>query len=226
MKIISRMGSPTDINMPELETRHQTSPFSPNRTLNGVTAPHNGTDFSRHPLGLGSPIYAPIDGIVIVAHDRDSGSAGKHIAINHGAGLHTRYLHLDTVLVKVGEYVRRGQQIGTMGFTGDVVPKGPGGTHLHFEIRENDGARPVDPLPYLRGTKQIGPRLYIDGQLVLDYAVQLNSGRMFFQQPSLSGKSAWVEARTWSNFLLAFGIIKTAEWDWDQENGVAHLKTK
>ncbi|SDA27671.1 Peptidase family M23 [Ruminococcus sp. YE71] len=60
------------------------------------------------------------------------GGYGNFIIIDHGNGFLTLYGHLTQGLVKVGDKVERGQQIGLMGSTGYST-----GTHLHFELRYN-----------------------------------------------------------------------------------------
>ncbi len=89
--------------------------------------------WSRHP-GLdiaapkGTPVVAADSGYVIQAGWNNSGY-GFMILINHGNGYLTRYAHLSTLNVEVGESVRKGQLIGRVGSTGNST-----GPHLHFEI--------------------------------------------------------------------------------------------
>ncbi len=81
-------------------------------------------------------------------------SYGEYIIINHHDGTMTLYGHMKpgSRRVSVGQKVTRGQVIGTVGNTGNCLPRPTPssplrGTHLHFEVRV-DG-RPVNPLPYL-----------------------------------------------------------------------------
>ena len=116
---------------------------------------HYGIDI-QHVPNKGDDIIAFAAGKVTIAKDTVPGfddknnTAGNYIEIDHGNGFKTRYLHLKhkSVKVKVGDVVRQGQVIATMGSTGYST-----GVHLHFEIWKN-GSR-VDPLPYLKGTERI-----------------------------------------------------------------------
>ena len=66
---------------------------------------------------------------------------GNYIKIKHTGGFVSFYAHLSRTLVKKGETVKRGEQVGKAGDTG--VATGP---HLHFEIRKN--GKVVDPIQY------------------------------------------------------------------------------
>ena len=89
----------------------------------------------------GTPVYAADDGYVTLS-GRDTWGYGKQVVIDHGNGYLTRYAQLDTILVRAGDSVAEGQQIGTMGSTGRST-----GPHLHFEVI-HDGS-PVDPMGLL-----------------------------------------------------------------------------
>jgi murein DD-endopeptidase MepM/ murein hydrolase activator NlpD len=67
---------------------------------------------------------------------------GKFVIVDHKNGFVTLYANLNSILVKRNQSVEAGQQIGTVGDTGDSM-----GPHLHFEIRYN-GVR-LNPLEYL-----------------------------------------------------------------------------
>jgi murein DD-endopeptidase MepM/ murein hydrolase activator NlpD len=64
------------------------------------------------------------------------------VMIDHGNGYVTLYAHLNSIYVRQGENVSKGQQIGTVGNTGNST-----GPHLHFEVRYQGVAR--NPFTYL-----------------------------------------------------------------------------
>lgn len=105
--------------------------------FHGRTAFHAGLDFAGAP---GTRVLAVADGVVSFA-GRD-GNFGKLVEITHGNGYVTRYAHNSTLLVEVGQTVRKGDPIALMGSTGRST-----GTHLHFEVLR-DG-RPVNPLSFV-----------------------------------------------------------------------------
>jgi murein DD-endopeptidase MepM/ murein hydrolase activator NlpD len=85
---------------------------------------HKGIDFKAT---VGTPVYAPAEGVVSVARRR-SGN-GNYIKVIHNYGFATTYSHLSKFNVKVGEYVHKGQKIAESGNTG--LSTGP---HLHYEL--------------------------------------------------------------------------------------------
>lgn len=88
---------------------------------------HIGVDL-RNPKG--TPIKAADDGVVTFA--AYSGTYGNIVKLSHGNGLETRYAHCDTMNVSVGQVVKKGETIATVGKTGRAT-----GYHLHFEVRKN-----------------------------------------------------------------------------------------
>ena len=107
--------------------------------LNGMTAFHQGVDF---PVPVGTPVHAPADGTVSAARDR--WGFGKVVELDHGNGLKTRFAHLSSQQVKVGDKVKAGQVIALSGDTGTLASAGP---HLHFEVWKN--GKPIDPAKLL-----------------------------------------------------------------------------
>ncbi|MDR3686274.1 MAG: peptidoglycan DD-metalloendopeptidase family protein [Coriobacteriia bacterium] len=102
---------------------------------------HAGIDISGPGIN-GAPIIAAGAGTVIAAGPH--GGYGNVVMIDHGNGVVTVYGHQQSggIRVSVGQHVKRGQRIGTVGSTG--MSTGP---HLHFEVRVNGSA--VNPLNYL-----------------------------------------------------------------------------
>ena len=103
----------------------------------GEGAFHTGVDIA---VPAGTPIRAAADGILF--HAGPDASYGNEALIDHGYGLTTKYGHLKALSVVVGQEVRRGQIIGTVGMTGRTT-----GPHLHYEVLV--GGTPVNPVEYL-----------------------------------------------------------------------------
>jgi murein DD-endopeptidase MepM/ murein hydrolase activator NlpD len=89
----------------------------------------------------GIDVMAETGGVVIFSGTHPQ--YGKMIEIDHGNGLITRYAHASKRLVKVGDLVVRGVQIGKVGKTGRAT-----GSHLHFEVRRRGAS--VNPKRFLR----------------------------------------------------------------------------
>ena len=112
-------------------------------------ANHTGVDFSGAGIS-GKPILAAKSGTVVTstALKNSNGtyrSYGEYIVINHHDGTMTLYAHgaPGSRLVSVGQKISQGQQIMSVGTTGNST-----GYHLHFEVRVN--GVPVNPAPYLK----------------------------------------------------------------------------
>lgn len=115
-----------------------TSRFGPRPALGGAGSEfHHGIDI-RAPMG--TPVLAAGSGQVAVVQ-RMSGY-GLAVVLDHGLGMSTLYAHLAEAHVAVGDQVRRGQVLGTVGRSGRTT-----GPHLHYEVRF--GTEPLDPVCYL-----------------------------------------------------------------------------
>ena len=101
---------------------------------------HNGMDIASE-NGTGTEILAAAEGKVVKV-ERDNTGYGYHIIIDHGSGVQTLYAHLHDIYVELGQEVKAGEIIGTMGSTGNST-----GIHLHFEI-QIDGEY-IDPYEFI-----------------------------------------------------------------------------
>lgn len=124
---------------------------------------HEGLDFACE---VGTPLYATGDGVIINAGYGESGY-GIHVDIDHGNGYRTKYAHMSSSKVQVGQKVTRGQLVGHSGNTG--LSSGP---HLHYEIMLN-GVK-LDPVDffYLDLSPQEYRRLSLDPGSVTKEAVK------------------------------------------------------
>jgi murein DD-endopeptidase MepM/ murein hydrolase activator NlpD len=101
---------------------------------------HSGLDIAA---GGGNAVLAVCDGVVTTAKWHNS--YGNYVVIYHGDGTSSLYAHMQnkSITVKVGDKVKRGQQIGKVGTTGDST-----GNHLHFSVLVNGSyLNPDDYLP-------------------------------------------------------------------------------
>lgn len=92
---------------------------------------HTGIDLLAT---AGTSVQAVKDGIVAFAGDQ--GSYGNLVVVNHQSGKQTRYAHLESVAVQVGQKVKQGELIGKVGTTGQPSSEQ---VHLHFELRYASG---------------------------------------------------------------------------------------
>lgn len=124
-------GRPVDKGWQSSGFGRRLDPFS------GQMAWHGGLDFSAP---KGSKVRAVAGGVVVFSGRR--GAYGNLVEINHGNGYSTRYAHSSQNLVAIGDVVRKGDAIATVGASGRAT-----GPHVHFEVLK-DG-RSVDPARYV-----------------------------------------------------------------------------
>ena len=128
------MGFKNGFISPVKEYRKTTN-FGAQRILNGEPKkPHYGVDMAAP---VGTPIYAPADGIVSLADD-DLYFEGAMVLLDHGQGLISMYLHTDEILVEPGQRVKQGEQIATVGSKGRST-----GPHLCWRLKWRN--RNLDP---------------------------------------------------------------------------------
>jgi len=94
--------------------------------VSGRKRMHRGLDFA---VNIGTPIYAPADGVVETVRPSNKGS-GNFLRLQHSFGFTSSYSHLKKFAVRSGDFVNKGELIGYSGNSG--LSSGP---HLHYEIR-------------------------------------------------------------------------------------------
>jgi murein DD-endopeptidase MepM/ murein hydrolase activator NlpD len=120
-----------------------TSPFGMRtHPISGTSEFHQGTDLGA---GMGAPILAAYTGQVV--QSGPNGGLGNSVTLAHGPYVRTRYGHMSQVAVQVGQIVKQGTIIGSVGSTG--MSTGP---HLHFELWQAAGGQwsPIDPYQQLQ----------------------------------------------------------------------------
>jgi hypothetical protein len=110
---------------------YRESPFTGERIF------HSGLDIANK---TGTKVIASANGKIAYAARKLH--FGNMVTIDHGFGRVTRYGHLDKILVKPGQLIKRGDVLGLLGNTGQST-----GPHLHYEVRIN--GTPIDPLQYI-----------------------------------------------------------------------------
>jgi murein DD-endopeptidase MepM/ murein hydrolase activator NlpD len=129
---------------PPLNTYYITSGFGKRRDpINKRWAAHYGLD-------LGGPfksrVYSTAPGVVSYAGWK--GKYGKLVEINHGAGIKTRYGHLNNFNVKKGQKIKFHQKIGNLGSTGRST-----GAHLHYEVIFRGKA--LNPIKFIKAGRNV-----------------------------------------------------------------------
>lgn len=141
---INAMGDPSPITEQREASKHISERvLGENRNLNDTygsrsprrTGPHGGYDLRGR---TGDPLYAYDDGEVTSAGN-SGGDSGNLVKIKLDNGYEVGYSHMDTISVRQGQRVKRGDPIGTVGNTGNST-----GSHLHFSVKDSQG-RTVDP---------------------------------------------------------------------------------
>jgi len=141
-------------------TKQQVSkpvPPPPRRTGKGFIWPVNGKVISRFGtkaaglqndgVNIAAPRGAPVQSIengVVAYSGNELRGFGNLLLIKHSGGWISAYAHNEKLMVKRGDKIRKGQQIATVGSTGNV--KTP---QLHFELRK--GKKALNPQKYLKG---------------------------------------------------------------------------
>jgi len=125
---------------------------------------HMGTDIFAPE---GRPVLAAGDGVVTMAVFTPKKGPGCKVAVYHGAGVYTYYLHMSAIYCREGDRVKRGDVIAAVGATGNAAGTP---THLHFEVDFDveTGGKPAwfrayvnDPAPGIAGLRSVEPLAYV-----------------------------------------------------------------
>jgi murein DD-endopeptidase MepM/ murein hydrolase activator NlpD len=129
-----------------LDTITVTSPFGYKRIYTNYSTVHQGADLRAK---IGTPVYAISDGKVVWGEGKTLYLEGPMVAIDHGNGIISKYLHLSKVLAQAGSMVKKGDIIGYSGDQGADVK----GAHLHFAIKVGNAS--VNPLQFIREAQKL-----------------------------------------------------------------------
>jgi murein DD-endopeptidase MepM/ murein hydrolase activator NlpD len=114
------------------------SPFGQRKKKDGTIGFHYGIDLAAL---KGTPVCAAADGVVVKACYEEG--YGNVVVVQHTQRISTRYAHLNSVHVKVGVRIAKGNLLGKVGETGFIRKRTKDGSHLHFEVC--DGGKRVNP---------------------------------------------------------------------------------
>lgn len=141
--------------------------------------PHSGVDFTGQ---FGEDVIAPADGTVVTHWGANPQTCGNTVAINHAEfDRYTVFCHFQDVSVNIGQKIRRGDKIGTLGdsgVAGDCRKTGRPCAIVHMELNTDGRGHPTamkgvtfDVLEYSVGCFDSGSS-YPTDKLVLTYPVR------------------------------------------------------
>lgn len=106
----------------------------PKNLINTPTSEHHDYPAVDLPVAPGTPVFAMTPGKIALVEE--PGGCGHGIQIVNGPDTWL-YCHLAAQDASPGSQIGAGDQIGSSGFSGDVRPPGPGGAHLHVQLRRS-----------------------------------------------------------------------------------------
>ena len=139
-------------DIPELAEDQLVWPVKYGYISRGVCGRHSGVDMMSR---AGDPVYAVADGVVefIAINSAKYSGYGKMAVIRHdGKKLWSIYSHCSEIYLNVGQEIKRGQKIASVGRTGRATCN-----HLHFELR-GENKKLLNPLEYLPEEGALGKK--------------------------------------------------------------------
>ena len=134
---------------------------------------HRGTDLRAK---MKTPVYATADAVVEFAGSRNTKGYGRLIILDHTYGFKTYYGHLNKMVVKNGQFVKKGELIGYSGNSGRS-----NGPHLHYEVRFIQ--RPLNPYWFIKWNIQNYDEIFakikkVPWKSLVDAVMQKRSGSL------------------------------------------------
>lgn len=137
----SRIAKPFIYPLAELSIARPSGGYGDIRKYQNYYIQHLGVDLK---VKINTPIYAINDGLIIF--EKNLPDYGNTLAIDHGLGVYSLYLHLSEFKIETGKEVKQGDVVALSGATGYVT-----GPHLHFSIKIRGAT--VDPLKFIATTQ-------------------------------------------------------------------------
>lgn len=162
----------------------------------------------------GTAVVAAAPGRVIKAQSRESGLGGRTVTVRGNDGRFYYYAHMDSVNARVGQQVRPGQPLGTVGNTGNARSTPP---HLHFSVggrRADDGA--YNAYEFLRSGRAVPASTRAGGQAAghaghdhggQDYQAAIQQQREAAQVQQIESEQRQADAEHQQRMLQYMGMI-------------------
>jgi murein DD-endopeptidase MepM/ murein hydrolase activator NlpD len=141
---------------------------------------HRGTDLRAK---MKTPVYATADGIVEWAGYHKRSGYGNLIILEHSYGFKTYFGHLNKIVIKSGQFVKKGQLIAYTGNSG--LSNGP---HLHYEIRFIQ--RPLNPFYFIKWTQKNYNQIFEKEKKVPWQSLIMAMSRIKVVQPTQTQQSS------------------------------------
>lgn len=181
---------------------------------------HQGVDLASPIAGTKVPVYASADGVVKRAGVLST--YGNRVLLNHNIGgktYETNYAHLDKIIVKEGQRVKQGEQIGIMGNTG-----GSFGVHLHFEIHNGLYAagqpNAVDPMKWVTLYSCVPLGSAEEGELTMSQYKELMTMINELKKENAELKQA-LNNKLDKEAPRKVSATHAKNWDWMKANGIS-----